>query len=360
MFSHPAAIRRAEIDAPTAIASAPPTPKTACRLGFAGRLLGATITLALALAPNAARAERFSFMAVGDAPYNIPADYEAFGRLIARINALAPAFTIHVGDIISGQTRCDDALFERVRGMFDRIETPLIYTPGDNEWTDCHRPNSGGYDPLERLARVRQLFFPDPARSLGRRPLRVTPQSSEPKYAKFIENVRWERGGVVFATLHVVGSNNNLQRDLAALSEYAERNAANLAWMDAAFARAAEIDAKAIVLAFQAHLRFDKEPPETDLRSGFNETLSALKRHAIAFAKPVLLIHGDQHHFVLDQPLIGPGRARIQNAFRLMVHGDKEVHGTLVTIDTDDSDVFSFKPVLIRENIPAWKAAPKP
>ena len=312
------------------------------------------------LLTSGAGAERFSFMALGDMPYNLPGDYAAFDRLIARVNALRPAFTLHVGDIISGQTRCDDVLFARVRDMFATFAGALVYTPGDNEWTDCHRPNSGGFDPIERLARVRQMFFFDPAQSLGRTPLRVTPQSSTAQYAKFVENARWERAGIVFATVHVPGSNNNLQRDQAAVNEYIERNAANLAWIESAFARARETGAKGVVLAFQAHLRFDKEPLETDLRSGFNDTLNALKRHAIAWGKPVLLVHGDQHHLVIDQPLIGPGRRRIMNVTRLMVHGEDEVHATLVTVDTDDPDLFSYKPVYIQENIPPFKPAAKP
>ena len=317
----------------------------------------AALTLAM---PAAAHAERFSFMALGDMPYNLPGDYAAFDRLIARVNGLRPAFTLHVGDIINGQTRCDDALFARVRDMFATFDGPLIYTPGDNEWTDCHRPNSGRFDPIERLAFVRRMFFPDPTQSLGRTPLRVTPQSADAQYAKFIENARWERAGIVFATVHIPGSNNNLQRDPAAVNEYIERNAANLAWIDAVFARAKDTGAKGVVLAFQAHLRFDKELPETDLRSGFNDTLNALKRNSIAWGKPVLLIHGDQHHLVIDQPLIGPGRQRIMNVTRLMVHGASEVHATLVTIDTNEADLFSFTPVYIQENIPPFKPAAKP
>jgi hypothetical protein len=327
---------------------------------FAPRVLCSFIVAAILALPSVARAERFGFIAIGDMPYNLPGDYAAFDRVITRINTLQPAFTIHVGDIISGQTRCDDALYSRVRDMFATFDGPLVYTPGDNEWTDCHRPNSGGFDPVERLARIRQMFFPDPARSLGKAALRVTPQSADARYARFVENARWERAGIVFATVHIPGSNNNLQRDQLAVNEYIERNAANLAWIDAAFARAQETGAKGIVLAFQAHLRFDREPPETDMRSGFNDTLNALKQHAIAWGKPVLLVHGDQHHLVIDQPLIGPGRKRIMNVTRLMVHGEDEVHATLVTIDTDEADLFSFRPIYIQENIAPFKPAAKP
>ena len=160
--------------------------------------------------------------------------------------------------------------------------------------------------------------------------------------------------------MHAIGSNNNLQRDQAAVNEYIERNAANLAWIDAAFARAGEVAAKGVAFAFQADPLFRQGAAETDFRSGFNDTMNAFKRLAIALGKPVLLIHGDQHHLVIDQPLIGPGRQRIMNVTRIMVHGDTEVHGTLVMVDTDDPDLFSYKPVYIPENIPPFKPAAKP
>ena len=323
-------------------------------------LFAAAVCIGTASAPpSIAHAERFSFMALGDVPYTVPRDYAAFQRLIARTNQLKPAFTVHVGDIKSGSTQCTDDVFAKAIEMFNRFDQPLIYTPGDNEWTDCHRPNNGGYDPIERLAKLRQVMFAQPD-SFGRARMALAHQSADPQFAKFVENVRWEKAGVVFATVHIIGSNNNLQRDQAAVNEYIERNAANLAWINAAFARAKDTGAKGVVLAFQAHPQFDREPPETDLRSGFNDTLDAFKRHAIAWAKPVLLIHGDQHHLVIDQPLIGPGRKRIMNVTRLMVHGDAEVHGTLVTVDTDDADLFSYKPVMIPENIPPFKPAAKP
>ena len=326
------------------------------------RLLSLSCTVVFAAAalllPSGAGAERFSFMALGDMPYNVPRDYAAFQRLIDRTNQLRPAFTVHVGDIKSGSTNCTDDVFAKAIEMFNGFDQPLIYTPGDNEWTDCHRANNGGYDPIERLAKLRQTMYARPD-GFGRTRLPQARQSSDPKFAKFVENARWEKAGVVFATVHIIGSNNNLQRDQAAVNEYIERNAANLAWIDAAFSRARDIDAKGIVLAFQADPLFEKEG-EQDSRSGFNDSLNAFKRHAIAFGKPVLLIHGDHHHLVIDQPLIGPGRNRIMNVTRLMVHGDSEVHGTLVLVDTDDPDLFSYKPVYIPANIPPFKPVAKP
>ena len=63
---------------------------------------------------------------------------------------------------------------------------------------------------------------------------------------------------------------------------------------------------------------------------------------------------------VIDQPLIGPGRKRIMNVTRLMVHGESEVHATLIGIDTDNPDLFSFTPVYVKENVPPFKPTAKP
>ena len=318
----------------------------------------AACVVAFMAQPLPAGAERFSFMALGDMPYTLPRDAAGFQRLIDRTNRIKPAFTVHVGDIKNGSSHCTDDVFARAIDSFNTFDQPLIYTPGDNEWADCHRANNGGYDPIERLAKLRQMMFAQPD-TFGRARAPLAHQSADPKFAKFVENVRWEKAGVVFATLHVIGSNNNLQRDQAAVNEYIERNAANLAWINAAFARASEVAAKGVAFFFQADLLFEKES-EQDARSGFYDTINAFKRLAIAFGRPVLLIHGDHHHLVIDQPLIGPGRQRIMNVTRIMVHGDSEVHGTLVTVDTDDPDLFSYKPVYIPENIPPFKPPAKP
>ncbi len=311
--------------------------------------------LAATLTATPALAERYTFMTLGDTPYTLPRDDSAFQRLIARTNRLKPAFTVHLGDIKSGTSHCTDEVFKRALELFASFEQPLVYTPGDNEWTDCHRANNGGFDPLERLATLRRLMYTAPG-SLGRSRMPLLHQSTDAKYAKFVENARWEKAGVVFASVHIIGSNNNLQRDQATVNEYIERNAANLAWINAAYARAREINAKGIVFFFQADLMYEREA-EPDTRSGFNDTLDLFKRQSIAFGKPVLLVGGDRHRLIIDQPLFGPGRQRIMNVTRIMVHGDTEVHGTLVHIDTDNPDLFSYQPVYIPENVPAWKPA---
>ena len=314
---------------------------------FKIKYLKSFLTLALVAGTLTTHAETFSFAALGDTPYHLPGDFDKFERLIKRVNGIKPAFTLHVGDIKPGNRPCSDQHFQKIHDMFDTFEQPLIYTPGDNEWTDCHRADNGGMDPLERLAKVRGLFFADPTQSLGKNRIPLAYQKA------YIENRRWERASVVFATLHVVGSNNNLQRDQAAVNEYIARNAANLAWMRDTFEVAAKQNANAVVLAFQADLGWDLDGFE-DRRAGFNDTLNALRRHAREFGKPILVVHGDRHRFVIDKPL-RQNRQLIPNVTRLMVFGDAEVHGVRISVDTENPDVFSFSTLMVPENLPSTK-----
>lgn len=320
------------------------------------RLCVSTLLLAAALVvPAAAQSpEPFRFMAIGDMPYSIPQDYEKVDRLIDKINKETDAtFTIHVGDIKSGSTACSDENFAKVLAQFQKIESALVYTPGDNEWTDCHRQNNGSYDPLERLAKVRSMFFPVVGKTLGKQPLSVESQSvvMADKYSRFIENVRYVHGGVLFVTAHVVGSNNNLEpRDRKAAMEFFDRDEANIAWLDAAFKKAKDEKLKAVVVMAQADL-YDirQQYPAVPSASGFIGTIKAFERGAKTYGGPVLYIHGDEHRFVIDR-MVGTDLKPIPNTMRLQVYGARQVHGVLVGVDTRTAGVFSFTPIIIPEN----------
>ena len=305
--------------------------------------------LAASFALAAQAGERFEFVALGDMPYG-PRDkaWPPYEHLIGQVNALRPAFTIHVGDFKSGSTPCTDEEFEAQLGFFNRFESALVYTPGDNEWTDCHRAPAGGFDPLERLARLRQLFFAEP-RSLGRKPLAVERQSDlQTGFAAYRENLRFSRAGILFVTLHIVGSNNNFEtRDLQAVAEFKARDAANIAWIRAAFEQARTMNAKAVVFALQAdpfeiRMPWGDFPPHSGFSASIGETLLPL---AEAWGRPVLFIHGDSHRFVIDRPFKNASDKPIQNVVRLEVFGAPDVHAVRVKVDTDDPALFSFSPL---------------
>lgn len=310
---------------------------------------------ALSLVPAAASepvgGERaFSFVALGDMPYTVPADYERFDRLIAAINRLKPAFSIHVGDIKSGATACTDEAFAKVLDQFQSFEQPLVYAVGDNEWTDCHR---AGSDPRERLARVRKMFFAQPDHSLGRASMPLESQATAlPGFSTYVENARFTKNDVLFVTLHVVGSNNGFETfDPAAAPEYFDRNRANLAWLAASFAKARETNARAVVVAFQANLWDIRDSVGTiPPASGFRDTIAAIEREARAYGKPVLVIQGDFH--TLEVTGFRDVRMRlVPGVQRLQVMGETEVQAVRVIVDPDMPGVFGFVPLIVPENV---------
>jgi hypothetical protein len=306
--------------------------------------------------PLAAQAQgKFEFVALGDMPYRIPDDYPKVDRLIAAINAAKPAFSIHVGDIKSGGSPCTDENFRKVYDQFATFEQPLVYTIGDNEWTDCHRQQAGGYRPLERLAKVREMFFADPAHSLGRTKLPVESQAlaMPDRFKKYVENARFAHNGVLFATVHVVGSNNNFEPgDPETVMEFFERDAANIAWIDDTFRMARETNARAVVLAWQADVQdIMQKWPTMPRASGFVKTVQAVERGAKSFARPILVIHGDEHEFQVSR-FLDTSKKPMPHVLRLEVMGDSLVHAVRVLVDPDSPGVFGFVPLLVPENGP--------
>jgi hypothetical protein len=290
----------------------------------------------------------FRFALIGDMPYG-PEGEAKFPAVIADINAdRTLAFVAHDGDIKNGSSLCSDAMFANRLELFNSFAAPLIYVPGDNEWTDCHRANNGAYDPLERLAHLRALFFPTDD-SLGSRTMTLERQSANPLYADYPENVRWVVKNVMFAGLHVVGSNNNRGRTPAADLEYAARNTATLAWLHETFAIATERGHKAVMLVIQANLSFDLPPAQ---RTGFNDFVAALQAETIAFGLPVVLVHGDSHYFRIDKPMIATtsGR-RVENFTRVETFGENDNHWLHVTVAPGNPNVFVFDQRIVAVNL---------
>jgi hypothetical protein len=83
---------------------------------------------------------------------------------------------------------------------------PLIYVPGDNEWTDCRRLAAGGFDPVERLQKLRELFFADAALARTERRWR---SNNRPAATRSI--CAGGSGPVLFVSLNVPGPNNQFR-----------------------------------------------------------------------------------------------------------------------------------------------------
>ena len=327
--------------------------KLSVPLTIAAMLLLATCNMPASTAAESVGGDNaFSFVALGDMPYNLPGDYLKFDRLIAAVNKMKPTFTLHMGDIKSGAVPCSDDVLRKAYNQIQTFEGALIYTIGDNEWTDCHRKAAGSYDPRERLAKVREMFFATPDKSLGKMPIKVESQALlMPDHATYVENARFTKNDVQFISAHIVGSNNGFEaQDPEAAKEFFLRDKANVAWIESGFAKATDSGAKAVVVFMQAEFDQARFPNGSMPRqSGFTRVLDAIEAGAKSFGKPVLVINGDEH-FIELTPLKNSRGKPIPNVLRLMVYGDGEVHAIRVIVDPDSAGVFGFVPMIIPEN----------
>jgi hypothetical protein len=312
---------------------------------LAGIAAGTGLVCALAAAPATAGTPDNSGAAplevalIADTPYG-PQQREQFPALVDAINDDPQVrWVLHGGDIKSGGTRCDDAAFADLVQLYGTFQDPFVLTPGDNEWTDCHRTAAGGYLPTERLDALREVFFAEPGRTLGRRQASVTTQASDPAHAAYVENVRFTRSRVVFATVHAVGSENDLDpwsqlpggdRPEERLAEFDARLAAALTWIDQAFDQAEQEDAAGVLLMMQA------EPTATP---GFQQIRDLIVQRSQAFERPVLLVHGDEHRY--EQEL---GYAGVDNLTRLETFGATATDWLRLTVDPRTEHVFSWTP----------------
>jgi len=292
---------------------------------------------------------------IGDMPYG-QGKLDSLPQLIALINGdPAVQFVIHVGDIKAGSNSdCNDTYFATIKGLFDTFADPLVYTIGDNEWTDCHKAikKNGLYTPTERLQAIRTLFFPTPGQTLGLSPRTVFSQANDPNHSAFVENVWWSQSAVVFAALNITGSFNDLAPwsatplpwlvtppDMPAdwasypsqADEFAARAQANSDLIAQTFATATQRNARGVVLAFQADMWDPAEivKDTATFRAGYAALVQQIGTLAAQFGRPVLLLEGDSHVWRVDTPFT-PGTPQFgmyvntpeaRNVTRLVVDG---------------------------------------
>lgn len=288
-------------------------------------------------------ANSFAFAVFGDGPYSRD-EARRFDRLIGEVNQADLQWFLHVGDILGGD--CSNDVYRDRLEKMNSIRHPVIYTPGDNEWTDCY---TRGHDPLDRLARIRRTFFRDAGRSLGGRRMRLETQARDRRYREFRENQRWTRGGFVFATVHLVGSSNGIEpfrgRTQENDEEVARRTAAAIAWMDEAFAEARRTSATGVVIATHANIGIDRED---EPRQGYGAFVDALERQVAGYSGPVLLIHGDSHHQRVDHPLRDASGRPYRNFTRVESYGSPDIGWMRVVVDSVAGRVTAYEPRRIR------------
>lgn len=324
-----------------------------------------------------AQHQKFQFGVIGDTSYSKVAEQE-FDRLIAVLNKENLAFVIHVGDFEADPRPyeqrpdkvtmpCTDENFQRVLATFQQSVHPFILTPGDNDWTDCHLVKARQFDPMERLAKVRDVFFPA-GRSLGQKTIAVDSQAKDVEFKPYRENLLWSSNGVTFATLHIVGSNDNMGRTPEMDAEHAARTKANIAWMKKAFTDAKAKNSLGLVLLTQANPGFEThwtpslvsryfrnfpaiKAPEKAGPTGYDEILDALAVEMETYKKPTAFVHGDTHIFHVSKPLLSKQTKRFFEHFtRIETFGDPDTHWVRITVDPSKPELFTIEPEIVPEN----------
>ncbi len=333
-----------------------------------------TITLAFnliscALQPQlsmVSKGQRYSFGLWGDMPYKKAGDDTKLPAVLKSINQSNIVFSIYDGDIKDGSSECTDGIYTDALTMFNSMEKPVVYIPGDNEWTDCHRLNNGGFDGLERLTHLRRTLFAQPE-SLGKLKMPLVHQGKLNE--KYVENVRFSVGPVIFAGFNIPGSNNNLilnakdcsknsartpaQCD-ASNTEYLERDTANVTWLEQTFITARAQNARGVVIVFQADPGFDL--PETEdvdesldpKVSGYRHFMNQVVKQTEGFTGQVLLVHGDTHFFKVDKPLYNPTKV-LPNLTRVQTFGSPSLHWVKVNVDPSTESLFTVEPVMVQQ-----------
>jgi hypothetical protein len=317
----------------------------------------------------------------GDLPYNDIQATIGVPNLINDMNAQDLKFTVHDGDLKAGNrvngsttpTDCSDPLYTQGLAFLNSLRKPAMFTPGDNDWTDCDRPSNGGFNSLERLDHERSVFFSTPF-SAGQQQLRQQVQTAplclDATGAKVacVENRRWSVEDVTYATINFQGSCNNLCDTAPDPAEYAARTAANVAWLQETFAQATQQGSAGVMIIGQADPGFDgsdgtrapiRNPrtlAEATSPDGYQETLTAFRNLVVAFGKPVVYVHGDSHYFRVDKPLLDASGRRVENFTRVETYGDNaanglnDVHWVKALVDPGSRDVFAFQPQVVPGN----------
>lgn len=280
----------------------------------------------------------------GDSPYGTTptdtAEFAATPAFIDSINADPDVSRVmHVGDIHSGKQYCTQAYDQSIHDLWTRFDDPLVYTPGDNETTDCQKKAEGGGaydpttqqidyvldaggtpvdyakgDPVANLDLIRSIFFAHPGLTLGTHKQVVLSQAlaydrSHPTDRAFVENVLWYQSGVLFATIDVPGGSNNdtdpwygAPSETAAQTQAREaRTGADLRWLDTAFELAKLTHAKGVVIGAQADM-WDPEKGAAH-QAAYEPLVASLAAQTTDLGKPVLMFNGDSHTYRSDNPL---------------------------------------------------------
>ena len=186
-------------------------------------------------------------------------------------------FVFHLGDIKSGNTPCTENNYELVADYLKQLTAPVFIIPGDNEWNDCEYPDQA-WDYWNKYF----LAF-DQNWKLA---FDIHRQKNYPVNSAFVQN------NVLFIALNLVGGriHNQIEWDMM------QNNAAD--WINQNIQKKGIL---AAVILIQAK-------PDEKHKLFMDQFIPLIED----FEKPVLLIHGDGHHWLYDEAWQVPNLTRVQ------------------------------------------------
>jgi len=356
-----------------------PTLTSKRKRALAGTLLATLSLVAVAISgssANAGQAYKFSIALTGDMPYDAKGVNQT-PAVIAAINAAKLDFTLFDGDTMSGKgDKCTDEAYARIKtDFFDKFNSPIFYSIGDNEWVDCDRAVKGAYDPNNRLALVRSTYFQKADTSYislggGNTKIEVAHDVKYPEMQLFTYK------GITVIIPHVPGSANNsavatptfkTYNDKATDgddAEYKARDAANVAWINKGFESAVTNGSVGVIVVVQANMDWegyarDAATPNNENTAAFSNIKQALLTNTIKFKKPVLLQNGDEHWYQVDMPmnetagkLVEKDKGSlVENFTRIQTFGSGFNHWVELIIDPRAENLWTFKVHIIKANV---------
>jgi len=278
----------------------------------------------------------------GDNPHVSENQVENYlDMLLDSINQHNSSLVIHVGDTLGGREPCTDSMIDLQKAILNRLNAPVLYTPGDNEWRDCYQEKKiNVYDNQERLDYIRKTYF-SKNKTLGKKKLFVENYGNK----GYPENARIIIKNVAFITAHLVGSNNNYdpisERNTL---EYYARDEANINWITESFDKYK--DSSAFVVAIHA----DMYKEDSSLSPEFQEFGMTLYKMSNKYKKPVLLLYGDSHEYKNFQPMPNtyPYMYAIEN------YGNPDIKALLIEIDNTNKKPFKVIKVIKGESFNTW------
>lgn len=283
-----------------------------------------------------------------------PAAEAGVTALFNLLSARQVDLVVHAGGIKGDTESCGDALLSARQRLLDDSPLPLLYVPGEADWAECQQPVNGQFDAVERLNRLRELFFPEDA-TLGRRTLPMVRQSDQALFRSYRENARLVTGNVMVVGINLPGDNNHYRTEGGRNSEFEDRREANRQWLSRAFSVAEQRDLAGVVIVAHGDPQFGNgwekrgRPSLFDgflrhgSRDGYLEFKKQLRDLTTRFPGQVLFAHASLGGFSVDKPLRDNAGKIVGNFTRVALPVGSPSQWTELTVTPGTRSVFQVR-----------------